>query len=327
VSVRALFHTAPRHVEIRELPALRAAPGEVVVRTLCSGISGGTERLVFRGEVPEGVALDDTIKALAGTFRYPFPYGYACVGRIEEQDGLVFAFHPHQDLFTAAPGDLISLPPVRPAAATLFPLVETALQVTLDAGASYRDRVVVLGAGVVGLLTALLLERSGRRPLCAEPLAWRRSLAGSLGITAVAPEDLQKEEVPLVIEASGNTEAPAQALDMLAHEGTLLIVSWFGSKPVPLPLGGAFHRRRLTIRSTQVSTIPARLSASWTVTRRRAEAAGLLLELPLDQLCTHVFPFSNAADAFRAVDDNTPNLMHAVLDYDEGASDDGAGVD
>ena len=306
-------------MEIRELPAPRAAPGEVVVRTVCSGISSGTERLIFRGEVPESAALDDTIKAMAGTFRYPFRYGYACVGRVEEQDGLVFAFHPHQDVFAAAAGDLVSLPAVPPAAATLFPLVETALQVTLDAGAGYRDRVVVLGAGVVGLLTSLLLARSGQRPLCAEPLAWRRDLASSLGITAIAPEELSGEKVPLVIEASGNTEAPARALDMLAHEGRLLIVSWFGSKPVPLPLGGAFHRRRLTISSTQVSTIPARLSATWTVTRRRAEAAALLPELPLDELCTHVFPFVNAGDAFRAVDGNAPGLMHAVLDYDGGA--------
>jgi threonine dehydrogenase-like Zn-dependent dehydrogenase len=288
----------------------------VVVRTLYSGISGGTERLVFRGDIPEDVALDDTIKALSGTFHYPFAYGYACVGQIEGQDRLIFAFHPHQDTFTAAASDLITLPAVHPAAATLFPLVETALQVTLDAETSYRDRIVVLGAGVVGLLTALLLKRSGRRPLCAEPLAWRRSLAGSLGITAVALEELTKEEVPLVIDASGNTEAPARALDILAHEGTLLIASWFGSKPVRLPLGGAFHRRRLTIRSTQVSTIPARMSATWTVARRRAEAAALLPELPLDELCTHVFPFTNAADAFRAVDENTPGLMHAVLDYD-----------
>jgi 2-desacetyl-2-hydroxyethyl bacteriochlorophyllide A dehydrogenase len=298
------------------VPAPRPAPGDVVVHTLCSGISGGTERLIFRGEVPEDVALDDTIKALAGTFRYPFPYGYACVGRADGQDRLVFAFHPHQDTFTAVAGDLIPLPSVRPAAATLLPLVETALQVTLDAEASYRDRVVVLGAGVVGLLTALLLNRSGRRPLCAEPLPWRRSLAGSLGITAVAPEELPKEQVPLIIDASGDTEAPARALDMLTHEGTLLIVSWFGSKPVQLPLGGAFHRRRLAIRSTQVSTIPARMSATWTVARRRAEAAALLPELPLDELCTHVFPFANAADAFRAVDENAAGLMHAVLDYD-----------
>ena len=317
-AARALFHTAPRRVEIRDVPVPRAAPGEVVVRTVCSGISGGTERLVFRGDVPEDVALDDTIKALAGTFRYPFPYGYACVGRVEGQDGLVFAFHPHQDTFAAAASDLIALPAVGPAAGTLFPLVETALQITLDADAGYADRVVILGAGTVGLLTALLLKRSGRRPLCAEPQAWRRGLAGRLGITAVTPEELKKEPVPLVIDASGNAGAPALALDILAHEGTLLIASWFGRQAVPLPLGGAFHRRRLTIRSTQVSTIPARMSATWTTARRRAEAAALLSELPLDEFCTHAFPFAAAADAFRAVDENTPGLMHAVLDYDGG---------
>jgi threonine dehydrogenase-like Zn-dependent dehydrogenase len=303
-------------VEIRELPAPRATPGQVVVRTVCSGISTGTERLVFRGDVPEDVALDDTIEALAGTFRYPFRYGYACVGRAEGRDGLVFAFHPHQDTFAAS--DLITLPPVSPAAGTLFPLVETALQVTLDADAGYADRVVIFGAGTVGLLTALLLRRSGRRPLCAEPQAWRRDLAGRLGIRAVLPEELGSGEVPLVIDASGSAEAPARALDLLAHEGTLLIASWFGRQPVPLPLGGAFHRRRLTIRSTQVSTIPAAMSATWTVARRRAEAAALLPELPLDELCTHTFPFAAAADAFRAVDENVPGLMHAVLDYDGG---------
>jgi threonine dehydrogenase-like Zn-dependent dehydrogenase len=178
--------------------------------------------------------------------------------------------------------------------------------------------VVILGAGTVGLLTALLLKRSGRRPLCAEPQAWRRDLAGRLGITAVTPQELEKEEVPLVIDASANAEAPARALDILAHEGTLLIASWFGSQPVPMPLGGAFHRRRLTIRSTQVSTIPARMSATWTMERRRAEAAALLSELPLDEFCTHRFPFAAAADAFRAVNENAPGLMHPVLDYDGG---------
>ena len=314
---RALFHTAPRRVEIRELPTPRPAAGEVLVRTLFSGISGGTERLVYRGEVPQGLALDDTIGALGGAFRYPFPYGYACVGQAEGWDRPVFAFQPHQDIFVARPGDLIPLPAVDPASATLFPLVETALQVTLDAGTGYRDRVVVLGAGVLGLLTALLLQRSGQRPVCAEPQAWRRDLAGRLGVTAAAPEEMTEGEVPLVIDASGNPDAPAVALDMLAHEGTLLVASWFGTKPVVLPLGGAFHRRRLTIRSTQVSTVPARLSATWSPARRRAEAAGLLAGLPLAELCTHLFPFGQAAEAFRAVDDGTPGLMHAVLNYQQ----------
>ena len=316
---RALFHTAPRCVEIRELPTPRPAAGEVLVSTLFSGISSGTERLVYRGEVPADLALDDTIDALGGAFRYPFPYGYACVGEVADSGRAVFAFQPHQDVFAARASDLISLPAVDPASATLFPLVETALQVTLDAGTGYRDRVIVLGAGVLGLLTALLLQRSGQRPLLAEPQAWRRVLARRLGVTAAAPEELLKEEVALVIDASGNPDAPAMALDMLAHEGTLLVASWFGTRPVVLPLGGAFHRRRLTIRSTQVSTVPARLSVTWPRSRRRLEAIELMAELPLAELCTHVFAFSKAAEAFRAVDENTPGLMHAVLDYDRSA--------
>src|SRR5215472_9482353 len=155
---RALFHTSPRRVEIREVAAPRPAAGEVLVRSLCSGISGGTERLVYRGEFPADVPLDDTIEALGGTFSYPFAYGYACVGEVAESGQAVFAFHPHQDVFAARAAELVPLPAIDPAAGTLFPLVETALQVTLDAGTGYRDRAIVLGAGVLGLLTSLLLK-------------------------------------------------------------------------------------------------------------------------------------------------------------------------
>src|ERR1700747_1934366 len=235
VPARALFHTAPRCVEIRELPTPRRAAGGVLVPPLPSGISGGTERLVYRGEVPAELALDDTIDALVGAFSYPFAYGYACVGRVAESGQTVFAFHPHQDVFAARAGELIPLPPIAPASATLFPLVETALQVTLDAGTGYRDRVIVLGAGVLGLLTGLLLQRSGWRPLIAEAHARGRALARSLGVTTTAPEELAEEKVPLVIDASGNPDAPAMALNLLAHEGTLMIASWFGTTPVVLP--------------------------------------------------------------------------------------------
>src|SRR6201996_9454513 len=321
VPARALFHTAPRSVEIRELPPPRPAAGEVLVRTLSSGISGGTERLVSRGEIPAGLALDDTIDALGGTFSYPFAYGYACVGEVAGSGQRVFAFHPHQDLFTAPVSELVPLPAVDPAAATLFPLVETALQVTLDAGDGYRDRVIVLGAGVLGLLTGVLLQSAGGRPL-AEPQEWRRALASRLGVPAAGPAELAGEEVPLVIDASGNPDAPATALNLLAHEGTLLIASWFGTKPVVLPLGGAFHRRRLTIRSTQVSTVPARLSGTWTRSRRRQETGALLTELPLAPLCTDAFGFCAAAEAFQAVDQGKPGLMHAVLNYDGSAAGD-----
>src|SRR5437763_12628197 len=207
VPARALFHTAPRCVDIREVPTPRPAAGEVLVRTLCSGISGGTERLVYRGEVPADMALDDTIDALGGTFSYPFAYGYACVGEVAESGQVVFAFHPHQDVFAARASDLIALPAVDPASATLFPLVETALQVTLDAGTGYRDRAVVLGAGVLGLLTSLLLHRSGWRPLLAEPQAWRRATASSLGATAAAPEAPAAAKAPRVLAGSREPDA------------------------------------------------------------------------------------------------------------------------
>src|SRR5260370_5331866 len=112
------------------------------------------------------------------------------------------------------------------------------------------------------------------------------------------------------------------ALSMLAHEGTLLIASWFGTKPVVLPLGGAFHRRRLIIRSTQVSTVPARLSGTWPRSRRRREAVELLAELPLARLCTHAVAFGHTPQAFRALDQGVPWLMHGVLDYDRSAAGD-----
>src|ERR1700749_3065237 len=117
VPAHALFHPAPRCVEVREVPTPRPAAGEVLVRTLSSGISGGTERLVYRGEIPADLALDDTIDALGGTFSYPFAYGYACVGEVAESGQRVFAFHPHQDVFTAQAGELVQLPAVDPAAA------------------------------------------------------------------------------------------------------------------------------------------------------------------------------------------------------------------
>src|SRR5436305_15047082 len=119
VPARALIHTAPRCVEIRELPTPRPAAGEVLVRTLSSGISGGTERLVYRGEVPADLALDDTIDAVGGSFSYPFAYGYACVGEVAASGQRVFAFHPHQDVLSAQAGELIPLPAIHPPSASL----------------------------------------------------------------------------------------------------------------------------------------------------------------------------------------------------------------
>lgn len=304
--------------------------GEVLVRTLFSGISSGTEMLAYRGELDADVELDERIGALSGTFRYPFRYGYSCVGRVDRshtdevtEGSLVFAFHPHQDTFLVPADDVVVLSDVEPRVATLLPLVETALQVALDAGPVFQTDVVVMGLGVVGLLSSAMLQRAGARVVAVDPIAWRRSAAGGFGVTAVSPDELADvvaagttDGVPLVVEATGRPDALRDCLPLLAHEGTALVVSWYGTKEAVLPLGGHFHRRRLTIRSTQVSTIPAGLAHRWTIPRRRAAASDLLSALPLDTVATHTFPFEEAPEAFAAVDRGEPGLLHAALRYE-----------
>ena len=326
-----MWFVGPREVEIRSvsLPPLR--DGAVLVRTAFSGISAGSEMLAYRGQLDPDMVLDESIGALGGTFRYPFPYGYSCVGSIEtsradgrEEGELVFAFHPHQDRFVVDASDLIDLGAVDARVATMLPFVETALQVTLDAGPVFQQTVVVVGMGVLGLLTSMLLRRAGAAVIGVEPQGWRREVAAAVGITAVTPEGAvdamshagRPQGVTLVVEASGNPAALAGALQLLAHEGTVLVASWYGARDVTVPLGDRFHRRRLTIRSTQVSTIPAALTSTWDRERRRRAAARLLTDLPLARLATDTLPFEQAGAAFAAIDAGRTGLLHVALGYE-----------
>jgi threonine dehydrogenase-like Zn-dependent dehydrogenase len=317
---RRLLFAAPRRVEVAEVDLPEPGPGRLLVRTAYSGISTGTELLAYRGLLDPDLPVDERIGALGGTFRFPFPYGYSCVGQVEQSGALVFAFHPHQDRFVVAEDDVVPLPPgTDPRLATLLPYVETGLQLSLDAGPVAHETVAVAGLGVVGTITALLLQRAGATVVASDPAEDRRRLAGALGIPALSPDELPSRlppgGVPLLLELSGSPTALAGALDLLAHEGTALVGSWYGVQPVELPLGGAFHRRRLTIRSSQVSTVPAALGARWDVGRRRQVAVGLLGELPLAALATTEFPFEEAPAAYRALDGREPGVVHVALRY------------
>lgn len=329
---RAVRFAAPRRVEVVfvDVPEPTSS-GDLIVRSVFSGISGGTEMLAYRGELDPGTQLDETIGGLSGTFSYPFAYGYSCVGWVEQgtssvpMGSLVFAFHPHQDRFVVAEADVVVLEPQSdPLLATLFPLVEAAFQLTLDAGPVYGETVVLTGLGAVGLLTALLLQRAGCAVLATEPLEWRRELAEALGVTTVPPGHLEEHVkdvtggrgTPLLVELSGAPSALEAGLALLAHEGTALIGSWYGTKRVYLPLGAEFHRRRLTIRSSQVSTIPAALRGRWDVNRRRAAVRELLGQLPLNALATRKFAVEEAASAYAAIDRAEAGLLHAALRYE-----------
>lgn len=327
----AVQFTAPRTVELTQIQLRPIVEGQALVRVLYSGISGGTETLAYRGEIDPSLPLDETLGALAGTFSWPFRYGYSAVGRIEEsrcslpEGALVFCFHPHQAHLVSSGAEMIEIAGLDPRSATLLPLVETALQISLDAGAVAHEPVAVVGLGAVGILAGALLARAGATVIGSDPLSWRRSEAESFSVSSVRPEDLparidevtEGRGVPLVVEASGSPQALSAVLDLVAHEGTVLVASWYGTKPVPLPLGGAFHRRRLTLRSTQVSTIPARLASTWSIERRRDMVLHLMRELPLKRLATHEFPLSLVSAAFRAVDAASDGLIHAALTYVE----------
>ena len=330
-TARVVRFMAPRAVQIGTVDVCRP-PGAVLLRTLYSGISSGTELLAYRGELSPDAALDNTLSGLSGgTFRYPFSYGYSCVAEVEAGSealpagSKVFAFAPHQDRFTHAEVDLIRLDDdTDPRQATLLPLVETALQMTLDAGQVLGQPVIVVGQGAVGLLVTLMLQQAGAQVLAIEPQQWRREVAASLDVDAVAPEEAPStvmdrtngRGVPLVVEASGNPGALASSLSLLAHEGVALVGSWYGTKPVTLPLGGDFHRRRLTIMSSQVSTIPVDQQSRWDVPRRRATARSLLSKLPLAAIATTEFAFPAAADAYAALDRGVEGVLHVALRYD-----------
>jgi threonine dehydrogenase-like Zn-dependent dehydrogenase len=185
------------------------------------------------------------------------------------------------------------------------------------------EPVVVLGLGPAGVLTAALLQRSGADVLGADPREDRRGTAAAFGIRAVDASEISAAVaastsgagVPLVVDATGSPSALPVALELLAHEGEALVCSWYGTKEVRLPLGRAFHRRRLRISSTQVSTIPSRLAGRWDVARRRRAATRLLTELPLKLLATHEVPFEDAAAAYAALDRGDDGVMHVALRF------------
>jgi alcohol dehydrogenase len=209
--------------------------------------------------------------------------------------------------------------------------VETATNIVLDAAPRLGERVAVFGQGVVGLLITQLLRRTGAgRLITVEPVARRRELSRQLGADlALSPEDdigkavaeaTDGQGVDLAIEASGNGAALDQALKNLAFGGTVVVCSWYGTKPVQLSLGGVFHRRRLRLVSSQVSTIDAALQPRWSHARRLALARDLLGTLELDGLISQRIPFARAADAYRLIDEHPEQTVQVVLTYPGAAA-------
>lgn len=299
---RAFWVTAPGKGEIRGEELRHPAGGEVVVRALFSGISRGTEALVFGGRVPASEWHRMRAPFQEGDFPAPVKYGYSMVGRVEHGPGplvgrVVFVLHPHQTRFVVGADDVhVLLDGIPPARAVLAANLETALNGVWDAGPHVGDRIAVIGAGTVGCLAAWLVSRI---PGCDVQLIdinpRRAGIARALGIPFAQPS-AAASDADVVIHASGTPEGLDLALRLAGLEARIVELSWFGDRSVPLALGSAFHARRLTIASSQVGRIAPHQRARWDARRRIHLVMTLLQDPNLDVLISGESDFEELPD-------------------------------
>jgi NADPH:quinone reductase-like Zn-dependent oxidoreductase len=292
VKVRGFWIAAPGQGELREEELPPPEEGEALVRALASGISRGTETLVFRGRVPPSQYEAMRAPFQKGAFPAPVKYGYAAVGTVEAGPaGLlgrrVFALHPHQDRYLVPAEALLPVPDDVPdARAVLAANMETAVNALWDARPALGDRIAVVGVGTVGALVAGL---AARLPGAAVELIdidpGRAALAAALGCRFALPE-AASPEADLVIHASGTGSGLATALRLAGFEATVLELSWYGDQTVAAPLGEAFHSKRLVLRASQVGHVPAARRGRWSRRRRLALALELLRDPVFDRFLT-----------------------------------------
>lgn len=289
---RAFWIAEPGRGEIRTETLQTPADGDVQVRARFSGISRGTEALVFEGRVP--VSEHERMRApfQSGAFPSPIKYGYANVGEIERgpRDLLgrhVFVLYPHQTRYVVPAGSVFLLPDaVPPARAVLAANVETAINGLWDARPQVGDRIVVIGGGTVGCLIAWIAARMpGCRVELVDINTHRAAVAAALGVRFVRPDDVA-DGADVVIHTSASPAGLALALRVAGVEARIVELSWYGDRVVPIVLGEGFHARRLTLMSSQVGRVAASQRARWDTRRRMELALTLLADSALDVLIT-----------------------------------------
>lgn len=309
---RALWTIAPGQAELRPETLPARAPDQVLARMIASGISRGTERLVLAGKVPENQWGAMRCPLQAGDFPFPVKYGYSAVAHVAEgpaalQGKRVFCLHPHQDFFLAPAAMCSPIPDaVTDGRAVLGANMETALNILWDAQPLPGERALVFGAGVVGLLVAYLLARIPAMAVTIiDPDASRRSVAEALGIQFAALEAAPSEQ-ELIIHASANPAGLRQALQCAAFEARIIEASWFGAQEVALPLGEAFHSRRLRLISSQVGAVAPAMRARRSFGERMAQALGLLADPALEALVGPATPFQDLPQALPGLLNHAP---------------------
>ena len=339
MNCESLFFTAPNQVEIRESTIQPPASDEIVIKTLVSGISPGTEMLMYRGLFPPDLIADSTIEALAEPLKYPFKYGYATVGRVVEcgkrvdkswLGRRVFAFNPHETLFVTKPEAVMVIPEhIASETAVFLPNMETAVSFVMDGQPAIGEKVLVLGQGIVGLLTTALLAQFPLNSLLTVDLhssrrAWSRKLGAHQSFNPESDSALLENHLhqaggysgaDLTFELSGNPNALNTGIEQTGYNGRIIVGSWYGQKSATLNLGGRFHRNQMQIISSQVSLIAPQWNGRWSKQRRFQIAWQQLAKLNPAQLITARIPFTDAQQAYQKLLNNPDKTIQVLLKY------------
>lgn len=320
---RRLVFLGPRTVAAEDFEAEQPGPGEVRIRTLTSAISAGTEGLLWKGTWPEGMALDAAWSPEHGSAAYPVRFGYAAVGLVEAlgpgvdavwEGRMVFSFTGHQSRTTLALDRLIPLPAGMAAEDAVFlASLETALALVQDAAPVAGELVGVWGLGTIGALTAALAGRSFQVQAW-DSLPFRRELAASFATAEIAKPEPRSCDV--VLEVTGQASALDEALSAVRFSGRVVLGSLYPEGPVPVTLGGEFHRSRIELVSSQVSTLSPVLSGRWTKARRWKTAVDLAALLRPSKLVTHRFGLDQAGLAYSQACDRPQNGLQVLFTYD-----------
>ena len=315
---RALWLEDTGRAALRECAVLPAAAGELLVDSRFGAISRGTEALVAAGRVPESEHERMRAPFQEGDFPFPVKYGYAVVGEIVEGPAerlgeTVFCLYPHQDRFTLPANAAVPVPAAVPAErAVLAANMETALNIVWDARIAPGDRVSVVGGGLVGMLVASLAARiPGCDVTVIDRNADRAAVATALGSSFAVPT-AALGDCDVVIHASASEAGLATALGCAGFEARLVEASWYGDRPVAVPLGGAFHSRRLSIVASQVGHVPPERRARWDYRRRMTAALDLLADPRLDVLISGETGFSDLAGAYAGILSDPATLCHRI---------------
>jgi len=317
----AFWVVAPGRGELRREPLPEPGPGELLIEALASGISRGTETLVFQGRVPESQYRVMRAPHQAGEFTFPVKYGYSSVGTVVAgpDDWLgrrVFCLHPHQNRYVVLRRTVTAVPAtVSDERAVLAANMETVVNALWDAAPRLGDRVAVVGAGVIGALAAALAARiPGAEVQLVDVNPDKAGIAAALGVS-FAPPKVATPRADLVIHASGTAAGLATALDLAAFEATVIELSWYGDREVTVALGEGFHSRRLRLVSSQVGAIATAQRARWDRRRRMALALDLLADPRLDVLLEPPVPFARLPDVMAALGAQPSKVMCQVIKY------------